>query len=202
MKNTKKKIIIRLGVEFGLQGHVIEETNEFYKQNDFDFVIGSTLCVKGVELYGNTFYRGKTQHDAYLEYFLDLLNNIKEYDLFNVYGHMDYVNRYGDYDNRTLNHSEFKEVLDDILKTLIQKGQGLEINTSGFKYGLGHAHPKFEILKRYRELGGDIVTVGSDAHSPEFIASHFQDAYDMLKDAGFKAITTFEKQQPKWVDIF
>ena len=87
------KIIIRKGAEFGLQAHVKKETDDFYANGSFDFVIGSTHCVKGLELYGNSFYQGKTQHDAYLEYFEDLYNNEKIYDCFKVYGHMEYVNR-------------------------------------------------------------------------------------------------------------
>ncbi len=195
------KIIIRKGVEFGLQCHVKKETDDFYNNGIFDFVIGSTHCVKGLELYGNSFYEGKTQHNAYLEYFEDLYNNVKIYDCFNVYGHIDYVNRYGNYDNRNLNYNEFREIIDEILKLLIRKDKGIELNTSGIKYGLGYIHPKIEILKRYRELGGEIVTIGSDAHSPEYIASHFKDAYKLLQNAGFKAFTLFEKQQPYFVDI-
>ena len=195
------KIIIRKGVEFGLQSHVKKETDDFYKNGIFDFVIGSTHCVKGLELYGNYFYNGKTQHNAYLEYFEDLYNNVKIYDCFNVYGHMDYVNRYGDYDNRNLNVSEFMEIIDEILKLLIKKDKGIELNTSGIKYGLGYIHPKIEIIKRYKELGGEIVTIGSDAHSPEYVASHIKDAYTLLRHAGFKAFTVFEKQQPRFIDI-
>ena len=195
------KIIIRKGVEFGLQAHIKKETDDFYKNGTFDFVIGSTHCVKGLELYGNYFYNGKTQHNAYLEYFEDLYNNVKIYDCFNVYGHMDYVNRYGNYDNRNLNYIEFREIIDEILKLLIKKDKGIELNTSGIKYGLGYIHPKIEIIKRYKELGGEIITIGSDAHSPEYVASHIKDAYEILRNVGLKAFTIFEKQQPYFIDI-
>ncbi len=195
------KIEIRIGVEFGLQKHIKEKIETFYKQNALDFVIGSTHCIKGLELYHNYFYKGKTQHQAYQEYFENVLENVQLFDCFQVYGHMDYVNRYGDYENKELQYFVYREIIDEILKALIQKQKGLEINTSGFKYGLGYAHPKLEILKRYHELGGEIITIGSDAHSPEWIGSHFQDAYNMLKESGFKAFTVFKKQQPIWVDI-
>lgn len=196
-----EKIIIRKGIEFGLQAHVKKETDAFYQNGTFDFVIGSTHCVKGLELYGNSFYQGKTQHDAYLEYFEDLYNNVKIYNSFDVYGHIDYVNRYGDYNNRNLNYTEFQEIIDEILKLLIQKGKGIEINTSGIKYGLGYVHPKIEILKRYKQLGGEIITVGSDAHAPNRIAANFKEAYELLHSVGFQAITVFEKQQPRFIDI-
>lgn len=197
----KGKITIRLGVEIGLQEHVKEETETFYQNHSFDFVIGSTHCIKGLELYHDCFYEGKTQEQAYQGYFEDLLNNVKIHDAFNVYGHMDYVNRYGNYDNRELPYHKFQDIIDDILKVIITKGKGIEINTSGFRYGLGYAHPKMEILKRYKELGGEIITLGSDAHSPQFIASHFEDAYQLLKASGFSAFTIFENQKPKWIDL-
>ncbi len=200
-KKYAEKIIIRKGVEFGLQAHVKKETDTFYENGTFDFVIGSTHCVKGLELHGNSFYEGKTQHDAYLEYFEDLYHNIQIYDCFDVYGHIDYVNRYGNYDNRNLNYMEFQEIIDEILKLLIQKGKGIEINTSGIKYGLGYVHPKIEILKRYKQLGGEIITVGSDAHAPDRVCANFKEAYELLHAVGVKAITVFEKQQPRFISI-
>lgn len=197
----EKQIKLRIGVEFGLQAQVKEKVNAFYQAHFFDFVIGSTHCINGLELYHNYFYEGKNKEEAYQEYFEDLLQNVQTFDCFQVYGHLDYVNRYGSYDNRELSYPRYQEIIDEILKTLVLKGKGIEINTSGFKYGLGYAHPKLEILKRYHELGGEIITLGSDAHSPEWIGSHFEDAYALLKEAGFHAITVFEKQKPRWIDI-
>lgn len=197
----KNKIHITMGIEFGLQEIVKKETESFYHTHIFDFCIGSTHCVKGLELYHNYFYEGKIQKEAYQEYFEDLLNNVKIFDCFQVYGHMDYVNRYGDYDNRNLDYNTFKDIIDEILKLIIKKGKGIEINTSGFRYGLGYAHPKLEILKRYKQLGGEIITIGSDAHSPNDITSHFKEAYELLQEAGFKAITIFRNQKPQWVDL-
>lgn len=194
------KISILLGVEFGLQTSVKDKIDDFCK-NHFDFIIGSTHTVEGLELYHDYFYKGKTQSEAYRIYFEDLLENVKLFDGFHVYGHLDYINRYGHYDNRDLNYHDYAEIIDEILKVLIAKGKGIELNTSGFKYGLGYAHPKFEILCRYKELGGEIITIGSDAHEPEHIGFHFKDAYDILKAAGFKAFTTFKNQQPHWIDI-
>lgn len=197
----KNKINLLIGVEFGLQECVKEQTETFCKKHHFDFVIGSTHCVKGLELYHDYFYEGKTQHDAYKEYFEDLFNNVTLFDCFDVYGHMDYVNRYGSYDNRILKYEEFKDIIDEILKLLIQKQKGIEINTSGFRYGLGYAHPKMEILKRYHQLGGEIITIGSGAHTPKDIASYFKEAYALLKACGFSAITVYRDRKPHWIDI-
>ena len=87
------------------------------------------------------------------------------------------------------------------MKTLIEKGKGIEINTSGYRYGLGHTHPQFELVKRYKELGGEIITVGSDAHVPEDISKDFDKAYKMLEEAGFKYLTLFTDKKPEFVKI-
>ncbi|MCI1931048.1 MAG: histidinol-phosphatase HisJ family protein, partial [Clostridia bacterium] len=147
----------------------------------------------------NEFFEGKSKHQAYTDYFEEVLSNVKNYDFFNVYGHIDFINRYGSYEDKTMDYYEFKSLTDEILKTIISKGKGIEINTSGYRYGLGHPHPQFELIKRYKELGGEIITVGSDAHKPEQITFKFDKAYEMLKEAGFKYITLFTDRKPEFV---
>ena len=100
-----------------------------------------------------------------------------------------------------MDYNEFKPITDKILKALIEKEKGIEINTSGFKYGLNHTHPQFPIVKRYKELGGKIITVGSDAHRPEQITFKFDVAYRMLKEAGFDEISLFREKKPIFVKI-
>ena len=84
---------------------------------------------------------------------------------------------------------------------MIEKGKGIEINTGGFKYGLGHPNPTEEIIKRYCELGGEIITVGADAHKPEHIAFDFQKIPAILKDAGFKYYTVFKERKPVFLPL-
>lgn len=195
------RITVKKGVEMGLQPEKEHKIKSYFNDKNFDFVIGSTHCVDGLELYGNFFYKGKTKHEAYTIYFERLLENVKTFDCYNVYGHIDYVNRYGGYDNNTLDYKLYSDIIDEILKEIISRGKGIEVNTSGLKYGLGYVHPLFPILKRYRELGGEIITLGSDAHSPQYVAFGFDEGYEALKAAGFKAITSFENMQPTFVDI-
>lgn len=197
----RNQIIIRKGMELGLQPHVFEKSKELCTQYQYDFIIGSTHCVDKLELYGNSFFQGKSQKQAYRRYFEEVLENVQTCDFFNVYGHLDYINRYGDYTDRILEPMDYMDLIDEILKELIKKEMGLELNTSGFKYGLGYAHPQLSILKQYRKLGGEIITIGSDAHSPDYIAFHFKDAYEILQAAGFSAITVFENKMPRFLDI-
>lgn len=195
------KINIRLGAEIGFQSHIKEQVAELYRNNAYDFVIGSTHCIEGVDLYYGEIFKTRTKDEAYTYYFEDLLRNVRMYDEFNVYGHLDYIDRYAPYPDKTLVYEDYKDLIDEILKTLIAKGKGVEINTSGFKYGLGHAHPQLPILKRYRELGGEIVTVGSDAHEPKHITHCFDKAYELLEAAGFRYITLFQNQQPAFLSL-
>lgn len=197
----KDKITIRFGTEIGLQPHILDDNKEFIKTHSFDFIIGSTHCVDKFELYGNSFFEGKTQKQAYREYFEDVLKSIQSCDFFDVYGHIDYINRYGDYADNTLYLSDYTEIIEEIVKSLVQRGIGLEINTSGFKYGMGYAHPQISILKRYHDLGGEIVTIGSDSHTSNFIASHFKEAYQLLEQSGFGAFTIFENRKPSFVNL-
>ncbi|MBE6008881.1 MAG: histidinol-phosphatase HisJ family protein [Lachnospiraceae bacterium] len=194
-----KKINIAFGVEMGLQPCCEKMTIDFLNEKHFDFVIGSTHCVAGLEMYGDSFYRGKKKEDAYREYFEDVLNSVKTYEGFNVYGHLDYVNRYGGYADNSLRYIDYKDIIDEILKELIERGKGLDLNTSGYRYKIGYAHPQKDILKAYREFGGEIITTGSDAHKPHDVAADFDKAYKLLREIGFKYVTVFKDRKPEFI---
>ena len=93
------------------------------------------------------------------------------------------------------------EVADEIMRSLIAQGKGIELNTAGFKYGLPFAHPHPEILKRYKELGGEIITIGSDAHKPEHIAYDFDRAKEVLEECGFKYYTEFKERKTIFIQV-
>jgi len=195
----QNNISLILGVEVGLQPHLVDKIRDFCNSVKFDFIIASSHVVDRLDLYNGDFFKGKEKQKAYTRYFEGVYENIKLHNNFNVYGHLDYVNRYGDYTDKTLNYIDYKDLIDNILKLLISKGKGIEINTSGYRYKLNCTHPQLPILKRYKQLGGEIITVGSDAHDTNNIALHFEDAYKLLEEAGFKYITLFKNQKPQFV---
>ncbi len=200
----KSKIRLVLGVEIGLENMLKEKVNDFAVSYPFDFIIGSSHSVKKYDLYFDRekfFGLFQNKKDAYTTYFDELIKNINECRTFNIYGHMDFVNRYGTYEDNSLCYGEFSDLVDKAMRLLIEKGKGIEINTSGFRYGLGQTHPSFDFVKRYKELNGELITVGSDAHRPEDIAADFTAAYDMLREAGFKYITLFRYQKPVFARI-
>ncbi|NJA30862.1 phosphoesterase, partial [Clostridioides difficile] len=103
-------------------------------------------------------------------------------------------------DNRVI-YNDFKDVIDEVLKSIINNGSGIELNTSGYRYGLNAIHPNEDILKRYKELGGFIVTVGSDSHRVEDICKDFDVSYDMLKYLDFKYVSLFKERETYFVNI-
>ena len=134
-----------------------------------------------------------------------ILNNLKytieNFDNFDVVGHLDFIVRYGDFENKTIRYEDYKNILDEILSMIIKKGKGIELNTSGLRYKLSSMHPSREILTRYFELGGRIITIGSDAHKLTDLYADFDKAIVELKEIGFSEITTFKNRKPNFIKI-
>lgn len=192
------QINVRFGIELGLQPHLTRELARYAKSYDFDFIIASTHVCHGQDPYYPAFYEGRPEEEAYREYFECTLENIRKFKNFDVYGHLDYVVRYGPSKDSAYTYDKYKDILDQILLLLLENEKGLEINTGGLKYGLRETNPSIAILKRYRQLGGEIITAGSDAHVPEYISYEFQKAADILKDCGFTYYTTFQNRLPEY----
>ncbi|MCI8550251.1 MAG: histidinol-phosphatase HisJ family protein [Lachnospiraceae bacterium] len=195
------KIDLRIGVELGLQTGIPSDLAAYAASQPFDFIIGSIHFCDGMDPYYPKYYEGRTEDAAYRAYFEEELKNFKAYDCFDSAGHLDYIVRYGPNKNTFYTYEKFRDIFDEILKLLIQRGQGLECNTAGFKAGLGHPHPTEAILKRYRELGGEILTLGSDAHRPEHLAFHFDQIGDLLKSCGFRYYTIFKGRKPEFLPL-
>ncbi len=124
---------ICIGVELGLQPQAAEYNRQLLQNSILDFVIGSSHVVHGIDPYYPEYYEGKTEYEAYLEYFESILENIQAYDDFDVYGHIDYVVRYGPNKNADYSYRKYSDVIDEIFKQLISRGKGIELNTAGLK---------------------------------------------------------------------
>lgn len=196
--NYRDQIRLLFGVELGLQPECLRQNAVFAKNYEFDFIIGSSHICHGKDPYYPAFYEGRTEEEAYREYFESIVENIRKFSNFDVYGHIDYVVRYGPNKDKQYSYSRYADILDTILRALIEKGKGIELNTGGLRGGLGDFNPCTDILKRYRELGGEIITVGSDSHNCTHIGTHFERACETLKACGFKYYTVFEKRSPEF----
>jgi len=195
------QIQVLFGVELGLQPECMRKNAVFAKSYDFDFIIGSSHVCHGKDPYYPSFFEGRSEEEAYREYFVSILENIKKFQNFDVYGHLDYVVRYGPSKDENYCYEKYRDVIDPILELLLEKEKGLELNTGGIGRGMKDFNPCTEILKRYRQLGGELITVGSDAHKPEYIASHFDRAGQVLKDCGFQYYCVFEKRVPHFIKL-
>lgn len=195
------QIQIMFGVELGLQPH-LRDALEFYTENhDFDFIIGSSHICNRKDPYYPEFFEGRSEDEAHQEYFESILECVKETPYFDVYGHLDYVVRYGPTKNQNYTYQKHADIIDRILRAIVESGKGIELNTSGFRSGLGQPNPCVDILKRYKELGGEIITVGSDTHKPEHVGADFDKACTILKDCGFQYYTLFEKRAPEFIKL-
>lgn len=194
----RDQIRVLFGIELGLQPHLSARNAEYVRSYDFDFVIASSHICHRQDPYYAGFFAGRSGEEAYREYFVSILENIEAFTDYDVYGHLDYVVRYGPDQDNGYTYETYADLLDAILERLVQKGKGLEINTGGLRVGLRQPNPCAAILKRYRALGGSIVTVGSDAHKPEQIAWDFDRAAQLLRDCGFSYYTTFENRNPTY----
>ena len=197
----KEKIEILMGVELGLQPHLKDINKDISKKYPFDFVIGSVHLFDGFDPYYPDYFEGKTDEEGYRRAFEITLENLKTAEYYDSLGHLDYIVRYGKNGEESYNVFDHFDYIDEILKILISKGKGLEINSGGLKKGLSFAHPHPEILTRYKELGGEIITIGSDAHIPEDIAHSFPMLKDYLESLGFKYYAEFRKRKPEFIII-
>ncbi len=195
------QINVCFGVEIGLQDSVVRENAIYTKNHDFDFIIASTHVCNGVDPYYPQYYEGKTEEEAYHEYFTCILNNIRKFSNFDVLGHLDYILRYSPLKDKNYKYETYKDVIDNILKFLIENEKGIELNTGGLKSGLKDVHPCSDILKRYRELGGEIITIGSDAHSCEHIGDYFDRAEEVLIQCGFKYYNIFDGRIAEYIKL-
>lgn len=192
----KEKIELLIGVEVGMQPHLADYFKTYTSEHPFDFVLGSVHVIKGIDPYYPEFFEGKTDTQAFREMLDETIENIQLYTDYDSLGHLDYIVRYGKNREQEYSYMKYKEQIDFILKYLIEHGKGLEINTAGLKYGLSFAHPHPDIIKRYVELGGEIVTVGSDGHRPEHVAYDFEKVKPLLKECGVKYFTKFKARKP------
>ncbi len=200
-----KRLEILTGIELGLQPHLHKQLKALIKDYSFDFIIGSSHVVNHFDPYYLEYWENKTKEQGIVEYFTSIIHNCKVFHDFNVYGHIDYIIRYvpekyGDHTGvggmADYSYHDYRDLLDEVLKTILSYGKGIEVNSAGLKYGLGYPHPKADVLRRYKELGGELITIGSDAHKPEHLCYDFHIIPDFLKDLGFRYYAVFREGKP------
>ena len=172
-----------------------EEIENLIQQYPFDFVIGSIHVIHHTEFYYGEFFKGKTKEQAHREFFEETLKCVKAFDCFNVLGHLDYIVRYGPYEDKTVDHQKYQDIIDEIFKTLIQKGKGIEVNTSGYRDLKTCGFPNFEQVHRYYDLGGRIITIGTDSHTSDRVGENCLNVAKKYQEIGFDDVSTFTQRK-------
>ncbi|WP_432357870.1 histidinol-phosphatase HisJ family protein [Sporosarcina sp. UB5] len=191
------KIRIRKGVEIGVQPHLLERYDEMLKAESFDFIICSMHTVERKGLHYGDLFKGISVEEASLKYYNELLYCVKNFTNYSILGHVDLIKRYAP----EVVDINFHDVLREIFNVIIPDGKGIELNTSGVRYGLSNGLPSDDVLKLYKECGGEIITLGSDAHKPDDIAFDFEESIELLRSLGFDYIATFEGLKPTFHPI-
>ncbi len=192
----KNKINLQVGIEMGLEASKASRVKEFLKLVDFDFVIGSSHVANGLDPYLEEFWQGRSTKEGMDVYFLSIIENLKIFNEFDVYGHLDYAVRYSV--DKCYKYNDCADYIDEALENIINMGKGIEINTGGLRKG-AKTNPMEEVIRRYKELGGEIITVGSDAHFSKDVGAGFDIARQILLDSGFKYYSVFEGRKAKFL---
>ena len=186
---------IRRGMEFGMAPDNAALFQEDLKRRHFDFVLGSVHFVGSMDVYFTPYWAGKTVFEAERQYLEETLACVRAHDGFDVLAHLNFISKATAHPApRPLPYGQHREVVDEILRVLVAKGKGMEINTSGVDRCGGYL-PTADILRRFHELGGEIVTVGSDAHTANRVGQYSFEACEILKDI-FGYVCTFEDRKP------
>lgn len=168
-----------LGIEMGLRCEAVQENQDIIKAHDFDFILCSTHAPydmeTNLEYYDKEYYDGLSKKEAYREYFSSMLKGIKENPYFDALAHIDYIARYSPYEDKELYYDQFQPEIDAVLKEVAGMDKALEISTRRLDNPTAEGE-LVKIYKRFREVGGRYVTIGSDSHGEDAITRHFDKA--------------------------
>lgn len=193
------QIQILAGIEVGIKRGEFDVSVETVHNYDYDVVLGSFHCYEDIDIAVYDYDEYPSSREQFLEdFYIYMLDCLKAYDDYDVLGHFSVMDRYigGLYD-----YAPFEDVIDEILKLIIAQDKAMEINTSNFRYQMGTWLPRESILRRYYELGGRLITFGSDAHHPKFYREYFEEAADLARSIGFTHHCIYEKRQPKLISL-
>ena len=197
---------IGFGLEFGMQPQLTDTFHKIAQDYPLDFIVASQHLVDSLDPYYPDSWEDNDPAVLIGHYYEEMLSNLKIMTEWDTLAHMDYIIRY--IPDRKINGGSVydsmmfhAEVIDEILRHVILQGKCLEVNTSGYKYGLGQPNPSAAILRRYRKLGGERITIGADAHAPEHVAYAFDRACDLLRSMGYRSYCVFENRRMREIQL-
>lgn len=196
------KLLVLNGIELGQPAYDIETAEKILASQKFDIVIGSVHNLRNKQDFYYIEDFSEIDVNAELkEYFNEILTML-EWGNFDILAHLTYPFRYlYSRNNIRVDAFEYKNQIDAILSLAAEKEISLEINAAGLRQPINRLSPEFDVIKRFKELGGKFVSVGSDAHYAQHIAVGIKDAMMAAKEAGFDCVTLFQKRQPVEIPI-
>ena len=204
LKEKYKDFNLLCGVEMGQAMLAPDIAEKIISDSRLDFVIGSVHQIKNEKDFYYIEYDKMTMNEIYelLErYFIEVYELCK-WGKFDVLGHMTYCLRYMKCRNNiNPDLSRFDDVIAESFKELIHKEKGIEINTSGIRQGFGDCFPSLKYAKLFRDLGGEVISTGSDAHTVEDIGKNIPDGIKIAADAGFQRLCFFRNRRPEFINI-
>ena len=191
----KGKIEVYAGLEAGFRTEpdiksVIDERLKPFL-GSFDFIIGSTHIIGGGDPYEAEFFENQSKKSSYEKVLREIAENLALYEGFDALGHFDYHTRLARFEDKRLYYKEFPDLIDSILLSVVSKGLALEINTKTYR----DFFPDFTILKRYRDLGGELITLGSDAHVSSQVGFDFERNAEFLRHCGFRFVMHYKERK-------
>lgn len=197
-------IDLRLGMELGEANHNPALAARCAAQPELDFVLGSTHNLRSTTDFYYLQYQSLDHCYALLDTYMAELLELAALDCFDCMSHIGYTRRYmlaAGYD-AVITLDRYGDQLDQIYRTLIQNGRGIEINCSGFRHpGIATSIPDLPLLKRYRELGGEIITIGTDAHRLSDVGLFLREGYELLAEAGFRYVCLYRNRTPEFIKL-
>ncbi|NLY09053.1 MAG: histidinol-phosphatase HisJ family protein [Tissierellia bacterium] len=184
------------GIELGLLNYASEKNKELVTSAPFDIIIGSTHGLYNLDISRNKMLKWVSPEIRIVDYYREIWSNLITFNDIDTFGHLDYIDRFFSGEARVPDYNIYKLGAETVLKQLIAKDIALEVNTAGMRKTIGYAHPKDELLLLYKKLGGEMITIGSDAHRAIDVGRGIQEALLHLKELGFKSVVSFKKRKP------
>ena len=190
------RLTVRCGLEFGVQTHTIPQFDALWDAwgDQLDFVLLSIHQVGDREFWTGEFQKGRSQEEYNRAYYQELYDVATTFEHWSVLAHLDLIKRYDPMG--ILDFPANRDLVAATLEHVIKTGKGIELNTSSVRYGLNDSQPAREILELYRDLGGTIVTLGSDSHAPEHLGAYLRHFQRYLASLGFEGLCTYDHMVP------
>ncbi len=198
------KLNLICGVEMGQATHDFDIAEKIVSDSRLDFVIGSMHQLPQTEDFAFIEYDKMSRQDIYAlaeRYFLEI-NKLCKWGKFDVLGHLTYILRYIEGNNGIkVDMSPYEEIIRESFKVLIENGKGIEINTSGLRQAYGQTFPNLYWVKMFKDMGGDVLSLGSDAHKTEDLGKGIAEGAEIAKAAGFEYLCYFKERKPNFIKI-